>query len=517
MKYFTLLKKELGTSTGKIIFIAVCIAFLLAVIPFSHQLFFYYDQARDATEAYSIWHNHDIKILGPATDIAFLHHGVLWYYLLAILYGIFQQSVLPVAGVFLLAFFITLPIVWYLAKELFNDKKIATIAVILYVFSPLFQLSTRWLSNPILSLIVMPALLLLLWQYLQKRRNDKVTFMLGILYGVVIQSQLAFLLLLLFLPVYLLIFKIKPSLRQVLTFAIGLGISLSSIIIGEIKYGFKGTTSLLQFLTKPHNNHNSINATLEHILEKINSLISVSSIALPSFLPLLILILLTIVVLRSKTNIDRKPIIFIGVWLLNLIIFTFFDTGISRSLFVFYPSLLLTIILTAFLLIKVFKHTYILIPVVLVLIFFQLKQNTNWIQNSENPLTVQRGITLEIEQAILTYTYKESDFKAFTINTVTEPLFINTTWAYLYRFYGERKYGYLPLWNGKDQTGNLGELPRASTETKYHYVIIEPTTGIPDYFVKAAISEENITSKIIEEKHFGNFVVQKRQSLDATF
>jgi 4-amino-4-deoxy-L-arabinose transferase-like glycosyltransferase len=421
-----------------------------------------------------------------------------------------------VASVFLIASFVTLPIVWYLAKELFNNKKVAYIAVILYAFSPLFQLSTRWLSNPVLSLLCMPFLLLLLWGYINKQ-STKTALLLGVIYGIVIQSQLAFLLLLIFLPIYLLIFKIKPSLKQILSFAIGLFMAMSSIIIGEIKYGFQGTSSLLQFLTKSHKAHNSINATLEHILEKINSLISVSSIALPSYLPLFILLILTIVVLRSKTTFDKKPLIFIGVWLLNLIIFTFFDTGISRSLFVFYPSLVMIIILSAYLLERVISQKFLLLIVLIGIITSQVLLSMTWIKDMANPLTVQRGITLSEEQKILDYTYTSSSDKPFSINTVTEPLFINTTWAYLYKFYGERNYGYLPFWIGKDQTGNLGELPLPTSPTTYHYLIIEPTTGIPDYFVKAAISEEDAKSKIIEEKHFGNFVVQKRQTLEAKF
>src|SRR6266576_2700239 len=85
----TLLIKHLITSPLVVLaIIGIIGAFLLAIIPLSTQFYFYYDQARDAFQAYNIWHNHHLEILGPGTDIPGLFSGVLWYYLLAILYSI---------------------------------------------------------------------------------------------------------------------------------------------------------------------------------------------------------------------------------------------------------------------------------------------------------------------------------------------------------------------------------------------------------------------------------------------
>ena len=83
-------------------------------------------------------------------------------------------------------------------------------------------------------------------------------------------------------------------------------------------------------------------------------------------------------------------------------------------------------------------------------------------------------------------------------------------WAYLYEMYGQKKYGYLPYHGGKDQKGYLGNLSEQPFGTKYRYIIIEPTTGIPDYFVQQIISEENKVSDVVGEKKFGQFFVQKR-------
>lgn len=98
-----------------ITFIGIIFAFLLAIVPLNTQFYFYYDQARDAFEAYSIWYSHHVKILGPGTDIPGLYSGALWYYFLAIPYSIGNNNP-EFSGYFLLiAAFLTLPACAYFA------------------------------------------------------------------------------------------------------------------------------------------------------------------------------------------------------------------------------------------------------------------------------------------------------------------------------------------------------------------------------------------------------------------
>jgi len=358
----------------------------------------------------------------------------------------------------------------------------------------------------------MPFLLLFLWRYINEQ-TARTAFLVGLIYGITIQSQLAFAILLIFIPIYFIVFKLKINLKQILVFLTGLLITSSSIIIGEVKYHFQGITSLINFISSPHNSHHSFLTLLQTALIKTNDLLRVSIFPLGVLLPIIIFIIL-FGVMQRKNNKDTKPLIFILIWLSNLLIFCLFDTGISRSLFVYFPSLTLVTILTSYLLVKVITQKYLLIIVVIGIIISQIWLNLSWIKNELNPLTVQMGMTLNKEKEVIDYTYNSADKKPFSINTVTEPLFINTTWAYLYNFYGQKKFSYLPYWSGKDQTGNLGELPESQSKTQYEYLIIEPTTGIPEYFIKSAISEEDARSKVIEEKKVGNFIVQKRVLLD---
>jgi len=126
-------------------------------------------------------------------------------------------------------------------------------------------------------------------------------------------------------------------------------------------------------------------------------------------------------------------------------------------------------------------------------------------------LEIQKDMTLYNEISALDYIYKEANREKFSINTLTRPLWINTTWSYLFNWYGKDKYGYLPYWRGRDQVGQLGNnLENAPQDIKLHFFIIEPPQGIPGYFYNQEIEAENARSKVLTEVNFGELRVQKR-------
>lgn len=84
-------------------------------------------------------------------------------------------------------------------------------------------------------------------------------------------------------------------------------------------------------------------------------------------------------------------------------------------------------------------------------------------------------------------------------------------WSYLYNWYGAKKYGYLPYWIGNDQIGQLGNnLQIAPTNILMHFFIIEPTYSIPDLYIGYAKGDQASMSNFVEEKSFGQVVVQER-------
>jgi hypothetical protein len=115
------------------------------------------------------------------------------------------------------------------------------------------------------------------------------------------------------------------------------------------------------------------------------------------------------------------------------------------------------------------------------------------------------------EQQVIDYTYQSADKKPFSICTVSNPLFFNTIWSFYYKSYGEKKYGYLPVWAGQRQFMNVNYLADDTNHLVDRYLIIEPLVGIPEFAKEATVYLEDKRSFMLEQKQFGQFIVQKRK------
>lgn len=498
--------------------IAFIFSVAFAIFGLSKQFIFGFDQARDAYEAYAIWHNHDFKILGPSSDLPGVHHGVVWYYLLVLPYAIGSGNPAVVAAIFFIFSFLTIPLCAYFTYKLFHNFHVALLTSVLYASSPLFQTFTRWLGNPLLAVYIVPFLLLFLWMFIDKQKKTKMMFqknkyamgLVGLFFGLIIQADFAFGVFLITLPVYVLICKIKPRFQDFVFFWAGFLLGISTYILAEMRFNGKATLAMIHFFNSSLSSPRSPMETISLIIERANEFLSISILPF-SYAILLFVALIGIFILKaSKNKHDKKAIVFLAIWLGTFIVFFLFKSGFLQSGFMFGPFLLPITIIGSYLLIDTVTNLK-LLAVLLTFIFLgQFYTSYLWLKTEYNPLSVQYGISLNLEKEIINYTYDQSFGERFTIITITNPLHINTLWAYLYGIYGEKKYGYLPYHGGKDQKGYLGNLSDRPFGTKYRYVIIEPTTGIPDYFIQQIISEENTVSDIIEEKNFGQFVVQKR-------
>lgn len=489
--------------------IAFVFSIAFAIFGLSKQLVFGFDQARDAYEAYVIWRNHDFKILGPSSDIPGVHHGVLWYYLIVLPYLIGSGNPAVVAAMFFILSFLTIPLCSYFTYRLFHNLHVALLASVLYGSSPIFQTFTRWLANPLIALYVVPFLLFFLWKYINEKKKKDLLFV-GLFFGFLIQADFAFGIFLISLPMYWFIYKIKFRLQDFVFFGTGLMLGISTYILAEIRFNGKGVLAMIHFLSSSLSSPRSPMETILLIIERANELLSISIIPF-SYAMFFFIILIGAFILRSSKNKhDKKAIIFLAVWLSTFIVFYLFKSGFLNSGFMLGPFLLPIIMLGSYLLINTVTNFKLLAVLLIVIFLGQFYTSYLWLKTEYSPLSVQYGISLSLEKEIVSYTYKESKGEQFTIISITNPLHINTLWSYLYELYGEKKYGYLPYHGGKDQKGYLGNLSDQPFATKYRYIIIEPTTGIPDYFIQAIILEENKTSDIIEEKKIGQFLVQKR-------
>ena len=484
----------------------ICIVGIIIVTSYSayFQTTFGYDMARDAFHAHDILFKYDFMILGPGTDIPGLNHGVLWFYILVIPYLIARQDPQFAVIPFIILSIATIPFVWLLAERLFKNKTVSIIGTVLYGFSPLVVALASWMSNPILCLYVTPPLLLVIHSFLEKPTIKK-GLLIGIFYGILIQSQLANLLFLATIPLFLVFFRVKPSIKVSLSFLLGLFVTLSSYLAVEMSFHWRGVFGLLAFLK----NHHSGGPKWQFIADKILEFFNLTVFPFSPTLIVVCIIFLFIFLIKAFKK-ERKSLTFLSIWLSNILLFTYFDTGVSHSSFVFIPSIAAGVLLVTYILVMSIRSRYILTIIVAGIIVLQIKTVISWQKNEFSPAAIQRSNTAYRYKAVVDYTYNTSQGQKFTIISITNPLYINTTWAYLYEFYGKKKYGYEPFWGGKGQVGYPGNLTEKPFSTKDRYLIIESTIGVPSIYVTKIIYEEDRVSDIIEVKKFGDVIVQKR-------
>lgn len=477
-------------------------ALATAIVHLQTQLVFGFDQARDAFSAYAIWHNFDLKILGPTTDIPGVFHGVLWYYFLALAYFL-GRTPQNAALLSLLMVFFSVPFVGLLTQKLFKNIKLTILVVALYVLSPLFQIFSRWLSNPSLALLITPLLLLSLWSYLT-RPSIKSSLFSGLMFGALIQANFAYGIMLLIVPIYLWFFHSRPKLFEAGAFAFGLLVATTSFLAGEIKFGGQSVLAIANFLSKEGANPSASTVVL-NLFDRIFNALAITVLPWPKLVAIIFLAFLVFTPRRQSKSANSQPLAFLLIWLFGYVIFQMFSSAVVGSAFILATFVLPVCVLFAWLLIRSrFAVLVIFIFAVQILTIFQ------WAKNSFSPISVQRAMFITDEEKLVDYTYEQAKNQPFIIMTITNPLYINTTWAYLYQFYGQPKYKYLPFWAGPDQAGYLGNLPQKPFGENLRYLIIEDTSSITEFYVAKIIYEEDKVSDIVEQKSFGTFRVQKR-------
>lgn len=504
--------------------------FILAVglrfIYFPDNVYFGYDQARDAYISLGIL-NGDIKIKGPSASFdSNIFHGALSYYVFTPFYFISGGD--PTLASVFLRFYNAAGIflVFLITKTIFN-KRTAVFAALIFAFSFEQTQYALFLSHPSLAVITV-----LLFYYgltrLFFKQDPKGLILAALGLGLSIQFHFSLSLLSLILIVSCIVFLIPWSelfsrkinyqtiikiipLKDIILAAICFFAAIITFIISEYKYGDFHTilTTQGKSLVNPGN---AINGLLYHLQVLIrDNLFALVDNPLPA-------ILITILLFGASTFFmkHKKPLAFLSIWfigglipyLMNYSKIYYYGIGGSISL----------LILTAFAINWIFQKSRIPALVLLVIIlssnlFLILERNQT--KFNEN-IIVQEGLVLPKEKQLIDYIYQKSAGEPFSINAVMIPYNVKTTWDYLFNWYGSQKYGYLPVWGGDAAPGYEGKLKvnnvRSSLPEK-RFLIIEPTKNIPSYMISGQMKEEDYFSTIIEEKHFGNITVQFRKAI----
>lgn len=491
------------------------VAIFIRFLYFPDNIYFGYDQARDAFSTLEILKG-DLKLIGPTTAFEGLHHGVLYYYILAPFYGLGQMS--PEVSAAALRIFNALGVILiFLTAKIIFGRSVGLIAALLFAFSFEQTQFSIYMGNPALAVLSLTTMYLGLALVIFAKK--KLGLPLALLsFGASVQFQFALTYLavplLLIIIIYRKSFLCLPIKIWGLSF-LALILSLSTFLIAEVKYNFPTIHGLLAISQlNPNKNIGTVFGTYFYTVGKM-----VNYNLTNQQLITVVLILLGILFIKSVIKRPRE-FGFLGIWFFALLI-TFVVNGgvanVERDVPLYYPNVGVSVsllIFTAFLLSRInFQFLTIIFMVAILLSNLSLIKVFNPNGNFSE-ISVQQGMLLGSEKKVLDYIYSQSMGQPFALKAITMPLLINTTWSYLFEWYGKSKYGYLPIWNGKNALGYQGHLlvnEKQETTPPKRFLIVEPTRGIAPYLIDDYLKEESYFTKIVSEKSVGAFIIQERQ------
>ncbi len=483
-----------------LVILVLTIALRIVYIP-SGAVSFHYDMARDAYAALQIW-NGDLKIQGPPTSTPGLYHGPLYYYLLAPIYGLGGGDPRVVAIFFSLINALVVIPVMFLARDIFKSDKWAILSGIFFVFSFENTQYGPWISNPAPAVLTVALffLFLLHWQ----KGKEYGLYLAIISAALSVQFQFFLIYLLFLIPVFGYLFKIKTNFKQKINSIFITLVGLSSFFVAALKFGnlqnFTGgffniaTAGQIDFRSQ-------FSALALNYLDKFSETFIYNFFPTNVFLGGL-LAFLSLILLKNK-------LLFFYLFF-NLPIFIF--GGHSNT----YANLGLVVgaILAVLNTIKIIAKKSVILAAALILL---LAISNLYAIFKNGPLgqvilVIPNDMVLKNQLKLIDETYQKAAGQAFSINTLTLPLWTNTTWSYLYSWYGQKKYGYVPKFLGHNQVGLLGAnaLEKIDQPLEKTFFIIEPHVGIPDDIYNLEIGAEDSKSKLISETKYGELRLQFR-------
>lgn len=499
--------------TNYILCFIFLLGFVIRFLYFPGNIYFGFDQARDAFAVKEIL-NGNLKLIGPSTSMEGLFHGPLYYYIFTPFY-LFSSGD-PISVALFLRIFNSLGIfLAFAAGLIIFGWEVGIISAFLFAISFEQSQYAIFINHPALADLSVVLIYLGFALLIFKKKNwGLVVGMFGL--GLSIAFEMIEIYQIFSVFLLLILFRKKVLAQNLKTYfysLVALLLPLASFIIAEIKYDFRSLRVVLHFL-----NNFSSDPPFLNLINHLNLLLTRSIhdnlISNEIFIGPLIIFIGICFTYFLKIKKYRNKLLFILIWFLSgflpylkdtsTIPIYFYQAGTSIALLVFVAFLIKKITNSN----KIF-YLLLLIPLISNIYLITLLNPKGSIES----INVQTGMLLKDEKEAVDYIYNQARGKDFTINALTMPLNIDTTWSYLFEWYGQREYHYLPVWGGDAASGypgNLVVIKSRSDLPPQNFLILEPTRGIQPYLIEDFMKNENYFSKVDSQKQFGKIIVQKR-------
>lgn len=482
-----------------VVLLLILIGFLLRLKWLPDYLTFGFEQARDAVASKNIFLQKKLTLIGPTTEIEGIFHGPIYYYLIGIVYYFLGNNPAWVALLHVLINLSCIPIIFYIGKNLFNAR-VGLLAALIFTISFEVISYSLWLSNPSPSL---PLIILSYYLFYQALKKDE-KFLPGAIFllSLSVSFDLIVVMTIFAFSAIYFVYRQKPfSLKIIFSSFLAFIIPLVNYPLFEIRHNFLMTRKFFQVFASQDSQFKNIFEYFSIFVKGLSKEFADVLFPVHGFFAG-VLMLSIFFFLWQKVRQDRpakNPWTFLLIWLFSSFPIFLIIAAVSNSEFSFFGVDAAIALLTGALIDELLlKKRYLIGSLI---IFALLLGNLRaWYSYYPDPLRKlfdsQRGVILKDCLSAIDYTYEKAQGQPFFLDTVTVPLYVSPLWDFLYQWYGESKYSYLP---SKDN------------QLTTQFLIIEPGWGQTyEIFKQKAIAELDKTTNLEEEKIFNLIRVEKR-------
>jgi len=424
-------------------------------------------------------------LIGPRTGIEGFYLGPAYFYVLVPFYLAFGGH--PIGGAVLDGIFGVLAVlgIYFLAKEMFG-KRVGILALLISCFSPLLVSYSRYSWNPHPLVLLSVFFYHSLWKVL---KGEERYFILAFFwFSLGLQMEVASAIF--YLPTALIIFVLmKYKIKRIKYVLLGFLVMMVSFlpqIIFNLRHDFITIKAVFRFIGEKGQGSFFVLERFKEYGQVIEGVLVSGGMYLSLFI-----FLGGIIYLFREGSKKRAEVVIILSWLtVNfLLLFLFKDKAWDHH----YISLFAGIIIGAgFFISKSMedKKTKGLGIILVGMIVFSGVSSRFIGSDRERDFVV-----FEDQLKAIDYIYKDADGEDFNVY-IYVPSVYDHPYQYIFSWYGEDKYGYLP---------------RVEEEKELVYFIVEPDIQLPDRQLQWKLSHRVEGEEVANKEFGGGLVVEKRR------
>ncbi|PWU22843.1 hypothetical protein C5B42_04985 [Candidatus Cerribacteria bacterium 'Amazon FNV 2010 28 9'] len=497
------------------LFLLICtsVATFIRLLPGDTHIIFPYDQARDLLYVRQLVETRHLPLVGPPSDIPGVNHGVIFYYVLAVLYWVGGWNIHVTVWVFAFVNAAALIPLYYLTRRLFSPKA-SVVAVLLWMGSFEAISYARWISNPVLALPLFPVFFLLLEPFFHKQKGNALA--LGIVLGLIIQLELVLGYLL--CAVIYIFLRSSQKARQYVIFFGGILLGALPLVVSELKFHFQSLRGMVAYAGGQSGNiQATASSAFLQIIDAIGLLArnNIVGFTAPFACAMSIGFFLLLLSTWKKIQSLHSSLHFLSILMLSSLPLFLIGKKVEIFFLIGIGTLLISLFagtLTFFLK----RRPVLLVLSIWIILALQLKLFSDQTKNHQAYVQVQQGVLLSDRLEVLDTIYAKIPANTpFSVSILGTPYGVRTAWSYYFWEYARLHGTLLPAWYGFAANGYIGDEILSHTDTPFpiHVTIYEPEFDVSPYIQDQFTQYQNEHTLLDSQMEVNHHTLQFRHPI----